>query len=122
MIYDNYFLKQLDEWPQREVFAKIVSLSWNENPREEIEGYITGGSINVDGSSALRRTCSLTMVTDTPRINELYWALETKFQVFIGLKNFVNPDYDDIIWFPQGIYVITSYSQTLNTQGYTIQI
>lgn len=122
MIYDNHFLKQLDEWPQREVFAKIVSLSWDESPREEIEGYITGGSINVDGSSALRRTCSLTMVTDTPRINELYWALETKFQVFIGLKNFVNPDYDDIIWFPQGIYVITSYSQTLNTQGYTIQI
>lgn len=122
MIYDDVFLKELDQWPHREVFAKIVSLSWDESPREEIEGYITGGSINVDGSSAMRRTCSLTMVTQNTDMNALYWALETKFQVFIGLKNMVDDRYDDIIWFPQGIYIITSYSQTLNTSGYTIQI
>ena len=79
MIYNDIFLKELDQWPHREVFAKIVSLSWDESPREEIEGYITGGSINVDGSSAMRRTCNLTMVTKDTDMNALYWALETKF-------------------------------------------
>jgi hypothetical protein len=58
----------------------------------------------------MRRTCSLTMVTQNTDMNALYWALETKFQVFIGLKNMVDDRYDDIIWFPQGIYIITSYS------------
>lgn len=121
-MYDATFLKELDKWPQREVFAKIVSLSWDERPREEIEGYITGGSISVNGASALRRTCNITMATNNVNINDLYWALESKFQVYIGLRNFIDDKYDDIIWFPQGVYIITSYNQTLNTQGYTIQI
>jgi hypothetical protein len=114
-MYDATFLKELDKWPQREVFAKIVSLSWDERPREEIEGYITGGSISVNGASALRRTCNITMATNNININDLYWALESKFQVYIGLRNFIDDKYDDIIWFPQGVYIITSYSQTLNT-------
>ena len=88
-MYDTNFLKELDQWPQREVFAKIISLSWDEKPREEIEGYITGGSISVNGASAMRRTCNLTMVTDTTEINALYWALESKFEVYIGLKNLI---------------------------------
>jgi hypothetical protein len=39
------------------------------------------------------------MVTDQVNINELDWALKTKFAVSIGLKNFVDPEKPDIIWF-----------------------
>jgi hypothetical protein len=56
----------LDEWANKEVYARIISLSWDEKPREEISGYITGGSINVDGSSCLRRTCNLTLISEVP--------------------------------------------------------
>ena len=61
---DKDFLKALDEWNEREVYVKLVSLDFAENPRTEIQGYATGGSIQVNGASAVRRTCSLTLVTD----------------------------------------------------------
>jgi hypothetical protein len=38
-------------------YAKIVALTMDEQPLEEIEGVITAGSINLDGASAVRRTC-----------------------------------------------------------------
>lgn len=120
--YDPKFLKQLDEWSNKEVYARIISLSWEEKVREEISGYITGGSITVDGSSCLRRTCNLTLIAEKPQINEFYWALESKFKVEIGIRNEIDSNYEDIIWFPQGIFIITSFSQALNGQGYTIQI
>jgi hypothetical protein len=44
------------------VFARITLLNQNEMPIEYIEGRVTAGSINIDGNSALRRTCNLTMI------------------------------------------------------------
>ena len=121
-LLDKNFLRQMDEWLEKEVYVKIISLDFNENPRSEIQGVATGGSINVDGSSAVRRTCSLNMVTANAQINELDWALETKFKLQIGLKNFINPDYENIIWFPQGTYVITSFAMSVNAQGFSISL
>jgi hypothetical protein len=62
-LLDKNFLKQLDAENQKEVYAKIISLNIHEEPIESIEGKITGGSINIDGSSSVRRSCNLTMVT-----------------------------------------------------------
>lgn len=122
--YDRNFLKKLDEQPLREVYAKIISLDWDEHPIEEISGNITGGSVSVDGSSATRRTCSLNVLTDTKdaQLNKINWGLNTKFAVLIGLKNYIDNNYPDIIWFQQGIFIITSFSQTFNTNGNTISI
>ena len=44
----------------------------DEYPVEEITGKITGGSINIDGSSSVRRTCSLTLVADDVKVNDYY--------------------------------------------------
>jgi hypothetical protein len=33
---DKDFLKALDEWNEREVYIKLVSLDFQENPRTEI--------------------------------------------------------------------------------------
>jgi len=63
-LLDKDFLKQLDLEKNKEIFIKIISLDFYENPRESIEGKATGGSITVDGKSAVRRSCSLTLVTD----------------------------------------------------------
>jgi hypothetical protein len=68
-------------------------------PLEYIEGKVTGGSINVDGSSAVRRTCNLTLIAKGVNINDFYWGLHTKFKLEIGLRNKINPHYPDIIWF-----------------------
>lgn len=121
-LLDLNFLKQLDEWNEREVYVKIISMDFNENPRSEIQGYATGGSVKVDGSSAVRRVCSLNLVAPNARISETDWALETKFKLEVGLKNFINNTYSDIIWFPQGTFVLTSFSFTSNNQGINISL
>ena len=122
-LLDKDFLKQVDEYYQREVYAKIVSLDLDENPIAEIQGNVTQGTININGDSAVRRTCNLTLVTSSINVNEIDWALRTKFRVYMGLKNFVDPErYDDILWFKQGTFIITSFTSQLNGQGYTISI
>lgn len=122
VLLDKYFLKQLDEWNEKEVYIKIISLDFAENPRSEIEGYATGGSIKVDGSSAVRRVCSLNMIANNASVNDSDWALESKFKVEVGLRNFINKNYDDIIWFPLGVYIISSFAMTSNAQGFSVSI
>ncbi len=127
MLYDSTFLKELDESREKTTYVRIISLDWDENPLEEIEGQVTTGSVNVDGNSAVRRTCSLTLVTDNININEYYWGLNTKFKLEIGLRNTVSRKgyfdfYPEIIWFKMGTYIIGTFSATLNTSSYTISI
>ena len=119
---NRYFLKQLSEYPHRTTYIKIIALDIKNNPIDEIQGRATGGSISVDGASAVRRTCSLTMVTDDININEYLWSMKTRFELFIGLKNEIDSTQDDIIWIKQGVFVITQFSASLNTNSYTISI
>ena len=110
MMYDKDFLKQLDQYPHHHTLAKIVSLTLDEYPIEEISGKVTNGSINVDGTSSVRRTCSLTMVASDIEINDYYWGLNTKFAMYVGVENHIDSKYPDIIWFKQGIFVISSFN------------
>ena len=121
---DRDFLKKMDNYTQREVFAKLISLDWDERAIAEITGNIVSGNISVDGSSSTRRTCSLSLVTDNQNadLNDIYWGLNTKFAVLIGLKNYIDNIHDDIIWFQQGVFIITSYTSTANTSGTTVSI
>ena len=88
-LVDNEFLKKLHEFTEREVYAKVIVLDLDEQPIEKITGRVTQGSISVDGTSAVRRTCSLTLVAQDVNINEYYWGMNSKIQLYIGLKNFV---------------------------------
>ena len=119
---DKQFLIDLHSFHHREIFARITTLSWDELPLEQIEGKITGGSINVDGTSSVRRTCSLTMVAENVNIEDFHWGFKTKFKLEIGLKNTINSKYPDIIWFKQGIFVINQLSTSVGTNNYTINI
>jgi hypothetical protein len=82
-------------------------LTIDDKPLDQIEGKITDGNINIDGSSAVRRTCSLNLVAEDIDINEFYWGLNSKFKLEIGLRNFIDNNYPDIIWFKQGLFIIT---------------
>lgn len=121
-LLDNIFLEKLFTAYDREIYAKITALNFDEFPTEEISGKVTGGSINVDGTSACRRTCSLTLVANEVNINDYYWGLNTKFELQIGLTNHIDGKYPDIIWFKEGIYLITTFSTALGTSNYTINI
>lgn len=121
-LLDKDFLLKLDQQKERENFARIISLDFDENPLEQIEGRVTGGSVNIDGTSAVRRSCSLSMVAENLDINNFYWGVKNKFKLEIGLSNKIDSNYPDVIWFPLGMYVITSFSTSYTTNSYTISI
>lgn len=116
------FLSQLDQQKNRIIFARITALSFQELPLQQIEGRVTAGSINIDGSSAVRRSCSLTLVAQNFDYRDYYWGLNTKFKLEIGLENTINKDYPNIIWFNQGIYILTQFNLARSTNNFTISL
>lgn len=121
-LLDQFFLKKLYKQKNKVVYAKIVSLNSYEEPIEEITGIATGGSVNIDGNSAVRRTCSLTLVANDISLTDYYWGLKTKFKLFVGLENTVDDSYPDMIWFPQGTYIITSFNTSQGINTFTVNI
>ena len=122
MLYDNEFLLKLDKTKNKTIFARITALTFAEYPIETIEGRVTQGSVNIDGTSAVRRTCSLTMVAQDFKYNDFYWGLNTKFKLEVGVENTIDPNYPDIIWFKQGIFLITSFNTSRSTNNFSISI
>lgn len=119
---DKDFLRALDQYHHKTVYAKIIALNYQEEPIEQIEGVVTGGSISVDGSSSVRRSCSLTLVAKNLTINNVYWGLSSKVSILIGLENHINPKYESIIWFKQGIYILTDFKTSHVVNNYTISL
>ena len=118
VLFYNFLPLELDNKTDRELYARITALTLEELPTETIEGRITGGSINLDGNSALRRTCNLTMVANEVNINDYYWGLHSKVKIEVGIKNTIDEDRPDIIWFPQGIFVLTTFNTSHTTNNY----
>ena len=82
---DRDFLKALDLVRKKETYIKIHSLNFDEQIQETIEGKILSGSINIDGDSAVRRTCSLSMIAEDVDLNNYFWTINTKIKIFIGI-------------------------------------
>lgn len=123
MLLNQNFLLKLDAQQNTETFARVTLLTNKELPIERIEGRITnGGSISLDGNSAIRRTCSLSFISNNTNFHEYYWTVKSKFKLEIGVKNNVDSLYPDIIWFSQGIYVFTSFSVAYSTNNFTVSL
>lgn len=125
---DINFLQELDKQQLRTHYAKIILLSFDEKIIKEIQGTITTGSLNVNGSSAVRRTISLTMLANLENNsidtldNDI--SINKKVKILIGLDNSIKDyqHYGEIIWFPQGIFIISQVSVSRSTSGWTISI
>ena len=112
---DKSFLLKLDNERNRRVFVKITVLDKNEMPIRDIEGQITtGGSINIDGNSAMRRTASISFVAEEKNNNlddiDNLLSMNKRIKLSIGLENNIDKAYGDIVWFKQGIFIITNPS------------
>ena len=115
-----------------EHYVKITVLKaqWDEEKQiykdVNIEGIVTGGSININGTSAIRRSGSLTMlvpegttyykVTD---IDNLISA-NKKIKVEIGIKDLDSNS--ETIWSNMGIFAVGAAGVTHNLQGVNISI
>jgi hypothetical protein len=40
----------------------------------------------------------------------------------IGVENVINSAYPDIIWFEQGVFVLTSFNTSRSTNNFTISL
>lgn len=125
---DSNFLKNVNQMHIKEQYAKITILNWNEEPIQEIQGIVTGGSLNIDGKSSMRRTCNLSVFvaedinTDVTDIDHLF-SLNKKMYLEIGYLNITN-EYKKykMLWFPQGLYVMINPSLSHSTAGTNISL
>lgn len=109
------FLKTIDNFVNQKQYVRLTLLNWNEEPLKEIQGVIASGSLSKDGSSSVRRTCSLTASIDSGEYdieNMSYdFAINKKIFIEIGIENHSNQFLDyPILWFPQGVFFIASAS------------
>jgi hypothetical protein len=113
---DANFLITADTQKLQNQFIKLTLLNWAEEPLQEIQGIATGGTISLNGSSAIRRTCSLSMTVDeisTGKITDTknLISINKKVLLEIGIVNKTGQYTDyDILWYPQGIFVFTQCS------------
>ena len=124
---DSAFLKRFDETKLKEQYVKLIVLTFDEKPIQEIQGRVTGGNFTIDGSSAMRRTGNISLVADEYE-NDLtdtkhLLSINKKIEVLIGFIN-TTDEYTEyeMLWFPQGTYVIISPNITYDSNGVNISL
>lgn len=123
---DKSFLEQLDKIKIKKQYIKIELLSFKEEKIiGEIQGKILSGNISGNGNSSIRRTINFSMYAEEANnqldnINNLI-SINKKIKCYIGYKN-PFPIYDDILWFPCGIFIISTANLSRTTSGYNISV
>lgn len=127
-LQDSAFLAEIDNLQVKTQFVKITLLDWLENPIQEIQGLITGGSGNLDGNSAMRRSANLTVqipneeLANITNVNNLF-SINKKIYLEIGYKNQTGKYTEyPIIWYPQGLYIINGASLNHSSSGVSLSL
>lgn len=124
---DVAFLKEVTRAHIQTYYIKINILNWNELFVDNVQGRVISGSINIDGKSSIRRTLSLSFYVDglTQSITraENLLSINKKIQVEIGIKNIFDAYTEyETLWFPQGIYVVSSCTISNDSNGRTVNL
>ena len=142
---DKNFLKQLDCENRKTQYIKITVLEFkSENPIATIEGKATGGNVNLNGNSNIRRTMSGSILVDEDGVYDLRYSenrtyynitevenlisLNKKVKVEIGFVNtlsYLGEKYYsnyNIIWIPLGVYVIKNANINKTNGGIKISL
>ena len=125
---DKDFLEQINNEHLKERYAKITILNWLEEPIQEIQGIVTGGNLNLDGNSNVRRTTNLSCYIDkaenanVTNLDNLF-SINKKMFLEIGYLNMTDKYVENkIIWFPQGTFVMITPSLSHSTGGVSLQV
>lgn len=105
----------------RQIYIKIQILNINNIILDELQGLAIDGSINIDSSSAIRRTCDLKFVLKTrfiPSPTSPFW-MNKRIKIFVGIKNILN---NSIQYFNMGIFLIQNPSIDISITEKTISI
>ncbi|SCG82734.1 hypothetical protein DW1_1161 [Proteiniborus sp. DW1] len=109
-LLQNFFVNEDDNLVRR--FRKVG----------ELQGNTTGGSIDINNNSTIRRTCSIDMViTDSSFLvseDSKIW-MDKWFKVELGIRNLKT---DNIVWFNKGIFAINNPSIKYNSSTKSLHI
>ena len=89
------FLKGVDNDRNKKSYARIIILDKNEKPLKAIEGRVQpGSSISLNGSSGMRRTCTLNMIAEEAE-NDLtsldnFLSINRKVKIEVGINYNLN--------------------------------
>ena len=127
-LQDSAFLSMVDTLQIKEQYVKITVLDWLEQPIQEVQGLVTGGNGNLDGKSAMRRSCNLQAfipneeLSNITNVNNLF-SINKKIYLEIGFKNTTGyyKEYP-ILWYPQGLYIITNPSINHSASGVNLSL
>ena len=140
---DKEFLKRFDQQRHKEQYVRITILDFKtENTIAAIEGVTTSGSVNVSGTSSMRRTASLSLSVhpdgvynytngqfvsyhNITEVQNLV-SMNKKIRIETGFKNSLAsygyyPEYS-IIWFPLGTFVIKTANIAKSNNGVNISL
>ena len=116
----NFELK-LQTYPTRQLFVKIEIIDTDDKVINEVSGSAIGGNYNIDNSSAIRRTCSITFNLENgylPSETSVFW-INKRFRLYIGLKQI---DSNEPYWFNKGTYAIKDPTINISISENTITI
>ncbi|MGE6347855.1 DUF5048 domain-containing protein [Bacillus mycoides] len=116
--YANLHLQSI-----RRLHITVEVMDKNDNVIETIQGLSTGGNINIEGGSLIRRTGSLSFVlfdSLLPRKQSLLW-MTNKLRVYAGIENLATQD-NTITHFCLGTFFITEPSISIGNDSRSITI
>ena len=109
--------------PSVTCFVKIEVMDKNEIIMNSLEGIISGGSLNINASSDIRRTLSFTVVPtrlQDIKVNEVsYIWLNKNLRMQVGIKDIRT---ENIKWWNQGYFVFTDTSGHYDSSQNTLQV
>ena len=146
-LQDKRFLQEIDKLHIKQQFIKITVLNWKEEPLKTVQGIAISGSVNLDGSSSMRRTATLSLFAEEKDNNlaniDHLFSINKKCIIELGITNTVpnytfkvqkndqiptfqtinyKQKYGEIIWFPLGVYVMFNPSIAHSLTGVTISM
>ena len=126
-LHDYSFLKQVDQQHIKTLYVQIEVLGQDETSLAMIEGICTGGSISLNAKSSMRRSGSLQMVAnqDNKNITQVdnLISINKRISIQIGVKNDTGVYVEqNILWFPMGVFIITSANISKSQNGINISI
>ena len=128
-LQDSQFLQDLTLRKNKTLLCRVILLDLEEEPIANIEGRVQDGTLQVDGSSSIRRQGNISFVLgfyekDKIDIKQMI-KTGNKIALEIGYVNNYKQDYPQYanystIWFPQGVFIIANPSFSKSLEDYQI--
>ena len=112
----NFIMQQ----KTKKLKTKIQYMDYADRVLGEVNGFCTGGGIDISNSDMVRRTLKMDFVADSKLEigqNSPFW-INKRLKVFTGIEDYNK----NIYWFNQGVFVPTQPETSVSLSGRTISL